>query len=76
MQVGGTKRGENPTIPDEDGGEVYKGSGRCVLCSLMSGAAGRRSAAIDAGLALAWGAGAWYSISPVKEGPLSIRMER
>lgn len=30
VQVGGTKRGENPTIPDEEGGEVYKGAGRYV----------------------------------------------
>jgi hypothetical protein len=30
VQVGGTKRGENPTIPDEEGGELNKASGRYV----------------------------------------------
>ena len=28
VQVGGTKRGEDPVIPDEEGGEIFKGSGR------------------------------------------------
>ena len=28
VQVGGTKRGENPVIPDEEGGELNKASGR------------------------------------------------
>lgn len=28
VQVGGTKRGENPAIPDEEGGEINKASGR------------------------------------------------
>jgi hypothetical protein len=30
VQIGGTKRGENPTIPDEEGGELNKASGRYV----------------------------------------------
>ena len=33
VQVGGTKRGENPTIPDEEGGELNKASGRYVSSS-------------------------------------------
>ena len=28
VQVGGTRRGENPVIPDEDGGEFNKFAGR------------------------------------------------
>lgn len=28
VQVGGTKRGENPVIPDEEGGELNKAAGR------------------------------------------------
>ena len=28
VQIGGTKRGENPTIPDEEGGEQSKTTGR------------------------------------------------
>lgn len=28
VQVGGTKRGENPAIPDEEGGEIHKASGQ------------------------------------------------
>lgn len=28
VQIGGTKRGENPTIPDEEGGEINKSTGR------------------------------------------------
>jgi hypothetical protein len=36
VQVGGTKRGENPTIPDEEGGEMNKASGRYVLLVLYT----------------------------------------
>jgi hypothetical protein len=28
VQVGGTKRGENPSIPDEEGGEINKSTGQ------------------------------------------------
>lgn len=36
VQVGGTKRGDNPTIPDEEGGELNKASGRYVTIERLA----------------------------------------
>lgn len=30
VQIGGARRGENPVIPDEDGGEINKSTGQWV----------------------------------------------
>ncbi|CAD6569012.1 MAG: hypothetical protein TREMPRED_004996 [Tremellales sp. Tagirdzhanova-0007] len=40
VQIGGTKRGENPTIPDEEGGEINKASGRQTKANEFEGEGG------------------------------------
>nr|XP_031861009.1 uncharacterized protein CI109_003369 [Kwoniella shandongensis]KAA5528081.1 hypothetical protein CI109_003369 [Kwoniella shandongensis] len=40
VQVGGTKRGENPTIPDEEGGEKSKTTGRQTKANDFEGVGG------------------------------------
>ncbi|KAK8869451.1 hypothetical protein IAR55_000015 [Kwoniella newhampshirensis] len=40
VQVGGTKRGENPTIPDEEGGEQSKTTGRQTKADDFGGVGG------------------------------------